>query len=322
MGRLMALAAERLTRNSQPGARILDWQGDITSKGQSVPLRFAGALHGMILSGQAPDLAACYPPNDVSDDRLWSEIERLMATLPAPFNAWLDSPPQTNEVRRAAVLIAAGHWLTARYGLPLKLSEIGASAGLNLMWDRFALDLPGTVLGPDHPALRLNPDWTGDLPPAAQPQVVARRGVDLNPLDPADPARISAYIWPDQPERLARTRAAIAVAEAPVDRADAIEWLPARLAEPHDGQLHLLFHTIAWQYLPEQARDKGEAIIAQAGARATESAPLARFAMEADSTDRGAGLTLTTWPGGQTIPMGRVDFHGRWVDWRAPCAML
>lgn len=148
--------------------------------------------------------------------------------------------------------------------------------------------------------------------------------MDLNPLTPAtDPTRVAAYIWPDQPDRLARTRAAIAVATAPVDRADAIDWLPARLAEPHPGQLHLVFHTIAWQYLPEAAKQKGEAILARAGARATEDAPLARFQMEPDDSKApGAALTLTTWPGGQTTPMGRVDFHGRWVDWQPAAAIL
>ena len=107
------------------------------------------------------------------------------------------------------------------------------------------------------------------------------------------------------------------MARAPVDRGDALDWLPGRLAAARRGRLHLVFHTIAWQYLPAEARARGEAILSRAGARATPEAPLARFAMEADG-GRGAALRLTLWPGGETLDMGRADFHGRWVEWRPP----
>lgn len=183
--RLMTLAAERLTNGTPAGRRILAWPGDTSAAGQSVPLRLAGALHAMVLSGTAPGLAACYPPHEVPDDALWNAVEATLADQPDTIDHWLDSPPQTNEVRRSAVLIAAGHWLAARYNLPLKLTEVGASAGLNLMWDQFALALPdGTARGPATPALTLAPKWRGALPPDAPPRVLGRRGVDLNPLTP------------------------------------------------------------------------------------------------------------------------------------------
>jgi hypothetical protein len=95
------------------------------------------------------------------------------------LDRWLDSPPQTNEVRRSAILIATGHWLTARYGLPLTLtlSELGASAGLNLIWDRYALQAGTVRLGPDDAAITLRPEWRGAMPPQALPTLSARRGV-------------------------------------------------------------------------------------------------------------------------------------------------
>ena len=147
-----------------------------------------------------------------------------------------------------------------------------------------------------------------------------RAGCDLAPLDPREPAdllRLRSYLWPDQPHRRALTDAAAAVASTRVERADAVDWLRRRLTEPRPGRLHLIFHTVAWQYLPPRARAEGDALIDAAGGRATREAPLARLGMEADGGGPDAALTLTTWPGGATEALGRVDFHGRRVAWAA-----
>jgi hypothetical protein len=235
--------------------------------------------------------------------------------------AWLERPPQTNEVRRSAALIAVAGWIGARFGQPLRLSELGASAGLNLMFDRFALEAAGVRLGREAPALVLAPDWHGAPPPGGPlPPVVERRGVDLVPIDPATAEgrlRLLAYLWPDQPERRRLTDDAIGAAAAPVDRGDAIDWLAARLS-PTPGVLHLVVHTVAWQYFPPGAQARGKALLARAGAAATKAAPLARPGMEADGAGPGAGLFLDLWPEGGRIALGRADFHGRWLDWRAP----
>jgi hypothetical protein len=319
--RLLGLIADRLQPGTALADRLLGWPGDISPRGASVPLRLAGALHGLVLDGAAPDLAAAYPPHDVGDDTLWLAVNAALHSHAARIDDWLNRPPQTNEVGRSAVLIALGHWLTARYGLPLILSELGASAGLNLMWDRYALDLPGARLGPDDAVLRLAPDWTGTTPVRATPAVADRRGTDLTPLDPADAKdrlRLSAYIWPDQTDRLTRTTAALAAARAPVDRADAANWLASRLCKPAMGHLHLICHTIAWQYFPPATQSRARAQIESAAAHATPTSPLAWFAMEADSNSPGAALTLRLWPGDLTLNMGRADFHGRWIDWQPP----
>ncbi len=225
--------------------------------------------------------------------------------------------PQTNEVRRSAALIAAGHLLAQRFGLPLALSELGASGGLNLMWDHFALCANGHVFGPEDATVQLVPEWTGPLPPADKPRVVERRGVDLNPINTHDPTgqlRPMAYLWPDQAERLTLTRAAIALQDAPVDCADAIDWLASRLP-PRPGQCHLIYHTIAWQYFPTEAQTRGRALIEAAGVRATADTPLAWLSMENDNADVGAAVTLRCWPGGDVETLGRADFHGRWMHW-------
>jgi len=320
--RVLQLCSERLRPGTPIADRLLNWPGDIGPGGASVPLRLTGALHGLVLSGAAPGLAAAYPPNAPPTDAvLWAAIEAALHSHTDALDAWLDRPPQTNEVGRSAVLIALGHWLAARHSLPLVLSELGASAGLNLMWDSYALALPGGQLGPPDPVLMLRPDWSGQRPEAALPRVADRRGTDLTPLNPAEPQdrlRLSAYIWPDQADRLNRTRAALAAATAAVDRADAADWLAQRLADPRENHLHLIYHTIAWQYFPAATQTRAQALIANAGARASDAAPLAWFGMEADGTSPGAALTLRLWPGDLTFAMGRADFHGRWVDWQPP----
>ncbi len=315
MERLCILLADRLNPGTPLTDRLFDWPGDLGPRADSVPLRLAGALHALRLQDLA-GLVAVYPPHTSDDATLWAAIDHALTQEAAFIDAFINSPPQTNEVRRAATLIAVSHWLTDSYGLPMRVSELGASAGLNLMFDRFALDLGVTQRGRQNPVLTLKPDWTGPPPPATPPRITERRGVDLNPLACDDP-RLLAYLWPDQPDRLRLTRAAIAAATAPVDRGDAIDWLEPRL--PHQlGQLHLIYSTIAWQYFPQATQDRGRALIQAAGATATADTPLAWFGMEADAAPRGAALTLRLWPGDQRLHMGRADFHGRWLDWTPP----
>lgn len=317
MKQLMRLCVERLTRDAGAVAMALHgWPGDISSRGASLPLRLAGGLHALVLGGDAA-LGSVYPPREASDAALWQAVADALRRSEAFLLAWIRSPPQTNEIRRAAILRAAGQWLAARHALPLELCELGASAGLNLHWDRYALALPGATFGPADPILTLGPDWSGALPPAGEPVIAARRGVDLNPLSPAtDALRLRAYLWPDQPERMARTDAALALPPAPVDRADAADWLDA-LPPQATGTARLICHTVAWQYFPPDTRARAAARIAALGAGATADAPLAHFAMEADG-GRGAALTLKLWPGELTLDAGRADFHGRWMKWRLP----
>lgn len=316
MGQLMRLLGTRDWPEGPIADRVFAWEGDVSPRGQSVPLRLAGALHALHLQGHDV-LGAVYPPSEVSDDALWDAISATLVSEAAHINTWLNSAPQTNEVRRSATLIAVGHVLAERYGLPLRTSELGASGGLNLHWDAYAMQVRDACFGASDPALTLKPEWTGPLPPTTAPTVAARAGVDLNPLDPANSdhaLRLQAYLWPDQPERLALTRAAIAAAKTPVTQGDAIDWLAGQLAR-QAGQTHLIYSTVAWQYFPHDQQTKGAAMIAAAGAAATKDAPLAWFGMENDGGARGAALTLRLWPGDHMIDLGRADFHGRWVDW-------
>jgi len=318
---LLNMVADRLAPGTAVADRLLGWPSARVGP-DAVGLRLAGALHYLVLSGAAPMLGRLYarPPGD--EPQAWRIVEAALRQHEGAILAFLDAPPQTNELRRAAVFIAAGHWLSARFDLPLVISELGASAGLNLMWDHYALRVGGQSFGPDDPALTLAPDWTGPLPPVARPVIRARAGVDLNPLDPvADRLRLRAYIWADQVERHARTEAAldlVASARPEIVRGCAIDWLERRLARPVPRAIHLVCHSIVWQYLPIEKQARGAALLAQAGARVRADEPLAHLAMEDDGTRPGAALRLHLWPADEVVDLGRADFHGRWIDWLAP----
>ncbi|WP_349368212.1 DUF2332 family protein [Salinarimonas sp.] len=321
---LCALLAARLAPTESAFARrIAGWPTDRAGD-DALALRACGALHALARSGDAPGLRAAYPPVEADVETLWAAIEAALADHDARLTDWLSSPPQTNEPKRSGALLGALAILSTETGLPIDLLEIGASAGLNLSLDRFAYAL-GVAERPGAPdvAVTIRCDWRGAPPDPQTPLVVAHRaGCDRNPLDPGraeDRARLLAYVWADQQDRLATTAAALeAAAIAPwrVEKADAADWVEAALARrPVAGRVTVLAHTIVWQYLPDATKARIEAALAAAGARATPEVPLARVSMEADDRTGSAALTLTTWPGGGTRALGRADFHGRWVEW-------
>ena len=318
MSRLMMLLAEHWPEDPALARLFAQSQGEFGGSGAVLPLRLASGLHALALNGQDAELVAVYPPNEANDAALLAAVLGALRRHDAFLCRRIEHAPQTNEVRRSAVLIATAHWLDARFRLPMRVSELGASAGLNLMFDKIGLDVDGQRWGPERATIRLSPAWRGELPPHAAPRITERRGVDLNPLivaEPEDALRLVSYIWPDQPDRIARTRAAMALQDAKVDRGDAIDWLAQRLAAPQPGYLHLIYHTIAWQYFPADRQFRGREMIEAAGSAATDETPLGWLGMEADGRTDGAALRLSLWPGDIHLELGRADFHGQWVDW-------
>lgn len=326
-GRLCRLIGERLADQGEIGRRVLAWPGVPAHQGDALPLRLMGGLHALARSRRDAALSCLYPPNATTgDDAVWTGVERVLRDQAGFLSPWLDGPPQTNEVGRSAALMAGLLVLAERFGLPFALYELGASAGLNTILDRYAYRLGRTEAGTAGSPVRLAPVWTGASPPSAPVQIARRAGVDRHPLDVRDPTtreRLSAYVWADQRERLARLEAALdlaAVDPAPIQKADAADWLEQALTRaPERDVCRVVMHPIAYQYFSPKAQARIRTHMAAVGAQATQEAPLAWLSFEAasDSVDRRPALNLTIWPGGQTQRLAVCQPHGAEIDWKA-----
>jgi len=320
---LCATVGREFDRSSALGRRILDWSGPPDALGDAVALRLAGGLHVLVRRGHAPELQALYPPNALpTGEVLWRVVRSIMVEHEEMLLAWLDHAPQTNEVGRSAILMAGLLAVAADSGLPVALHELGSSGGLNLMLDCYGYRFGGLEYGPENPGLVLAPEWRGPLPPIAGVTVASRRGVDLNPLDVTDPTdreRMIAYLWPDQPERVARAEAAIetAASDPPrIDRADAAQWVEDMITpDAPAGTARVVMHSIALQYFPEDSRQRIADRMAEAGAAATSDAPLHWLRFEIDPEhDNRPTLRLTSWPGGERF-LAKADPHCHWIEW-------
>lgn len=299
-----------------------NWPGNAWA--DAVPLRVAGALHALALSGADTELAALYPPaRDTFDsERGPAAVARALAAHRALVAEYLASAPQTNEIGRSAVLLGGFTAIARATALPLATLEIGASAGLNQHWYRYRYELGVACWGDAASPVLIASDWQGRPPPLpARIDVASHAACDLSPVDLSAPGaalRLLSYVWPDQHERLARLRAAIALAHSlgmDVEAADALDWARRELSVTRPGRATVLYHSVMWQYLPEPTRAALRQAIAEAGARATGEAPLAWLAFEVAGADAECELALTLWPGGARRVLATAHPHGRWVRW-------
>jgi len=319
---LCSTLAERLDESTEIGSRVLSWPGDPTGQGDALPLRLCGALHGLARSNQEPELTAVYPgaARQATADDLWLAVRGTLARNPAHFETYLATAPQTNEVGRSAVLMCGFLEIARRVGLPMQLFEIGASAGLNLIADRYRYRFGAAEWGEPHAALLLEPQWQGSAPPVeADLRVVERRGCDVAPLDISvrhERARLVSYVWPDQAERLSRLATAIetALRNPPLlERMEAASWVEDRIPETPEqpGRVRVLFHSVVWRYLPLETQQRIEAHMERCGARAEAHSPLAWLRFELIDTAPGAVLTLKLWPTGEDVVLAHAQPHGR-----------
>lgn len=298
-----------------PGAPLAD----------ALPLRVAGGLHALHLKGAEPALAAIYQDRQGVDDA--AIVAAAIQAHEAELLPWLDGPPQTNEAGRSANFIAAMLWLADK-GLPPRFEclEIGSSAGINLMLDRYHYDLAGVHVGPDPGAIRFAPEWQGDPPPDRKFEIASTKGCDVAPVDLTDPdqaLRLKAYIWPEHTVRFERLEAAIA--EAARCRPDlvamnAADFVETELARPQAaGTTRLLMHSIVWQYVPEDQQARVTAAMEAAGRCATPERPLAWVSLEANRVLHIHEMTVRFWPGGDAAEVvTRAHPHGAWIAWGAP----
>lgn len=307
-------------RGGAPASLLPGWAGDPIA--DAVALRVAGALHALALSKRDAALAAVYAELDAA--RLPDAVPAALARHPGVVAEYLASAPQTNEIGRSAALLGGFATIARETGLPLATLEIGASAGLNLMWHRYRYELGPIAWGDATSPVQIRAEWQG-APPELPPRiaVASQSACDLAPVDlrrDGAALRLLSYVWADQGERLARLRAATTLAQASglhVEASDALPWVQRALARPRPGVATLLYHSVMWHYMPAPTRDALRDAIETAGARATMQAPLAWLAFESPTADVQMQLQLTLWPGGERRVLADAHPHGRWVRWRA-----
>jgi hypothetical protein len=292
---------------------------------QVYQLRVLGGLHRIVLEGRAPELAAHYPTSggDGDADAVWPAFLALVAVRPPEVLDALTHPVQTNEVGRSSALVGGFLTLARDTSLPLRVLEVGSSAGLNLRFDHYRYEQDGAGFGPADSPVRFVDRWRLGTPPFDAPLVVAERaGCDRDPIDPTtEEGRLAllSYVWPDQGERFHLLEGALDVARrvpAPIARADLVDWLGEQLATPRPGVLTVVFHSIVWQYLPDEKRDAVRRVLDEAGARASEDAPLAWLRLEPRPPSLGTPeVRLTQWPGGAERRLATATFHAGPVHW-------
>lgn len=315
----------RLAQNYASGGVVAEMLGATTATPlhDATPLRLAGAMHRVVLEGLDATLAQHYP--SVGGTVGESFARDFLDAIPRHKDAvddGLKRQVQTNEVGRSVVPLALVHWLGLRGVAEVTWYEIGASAGLNLLFDRFGADTGSGVMGDKQSVVRFSPEWF-DIPPpvcASPARVVARRGVDISPINihnTSDASRLRCFVWPDQIERLERMDSAIAIARDSahtVDKSSADSWLAELFNTPRAGAT-VVFHSIVWQYLGREVHDGVRGALTRAGRSATQEQPLvwARMEPAGDVAD----VRVTVWDGASTkeIMLATIGYHGQHMRW-------
>ena len=241
---------------------------------------------------------------------------RVVAAHRAAVAVDMRADVQTNEVGRSAPLSAAMNYLTATAGLPLRLLEVGASAGLNLWMDRYFVQAGAAGWGPPDSPVRLAGHFTSGQPPATAMTVVDRRGCDLNPLHlPRSREVLESFIWPEHVGRLRLLRAALSVAApVPLERCGAGAWIGQQLATLPGGVTTVVFHSIVWPYLSGDERTAFDHAVRAAGARADSDHRLGWVSLEPDGS--GVCLTCERWPENERLVLATSSPHGTNVVWQ------
>jgi len=268
------------------------------------PLRLLGGLHYLVLANEA-----------TWDDPL-SEHRGFLRDFVA------EQAVQTNEVQRSWVLLPLLLRVAERTGAEtFDLVELGPSAGLNLVWDRYRYHYEAGDWGPESAALRLEGEERRPVPGGPlelSPRVRGRVGIDRSPIDVTSEEGallLRCFVWAGQDERLERLDRAIeAVRGDPPELVcgNFVELLPEVLtAQPVDG-LTVVFQTATWGYLDGDGRKRLRAVLDEAG----RSLPLAFISTGEPRVEEHCwGLRLVYWPGATREFAGHADFHGSWLQW-------
>lgn len=319
---------ERLCRQIAADPELLALASEVPTDRATANV-FLAAVHRTLFEHPDHPLGAYYPT--VSDDlrRPDSDIGAALVSFCAQHADELrpllrTRRTQTNSVRRSAALYPAVAHVAQQVSAPLALVELGPSAGLNLLLDRYEYDYDGSVTGNCGSSVTVESELRGErVPPLPDdpPVIHSRVGIDRNPMDVTDPddaAWLRALVWPDQPARHRALDAAIEVAREDPPRiveGDLLEDLPAVLDEIPSDVPVCVFDTLVLYQVPTEVRERlTDTIEAYARER-----PLHWLAGEDEFGDHdGIRLEWTREDEGgvETTLLGAFEQHGRWVEWR------
>ena len=301
--------------------------------GQQPPNLVLAAVHFLLLGGVTHELASFYPSVVGARARNPEDVGPVFRSFCLQYREQITALiihrlVQTNVVKRAAALRLGLAVVARRHAGPVTLIEIGCSAGVHLYFDRYRYDLAGHTWGDSDAAVRIACDWRGPAPPPdldRLPHIVERVGVDLHPVDPADPVErrwLRALVWPEnshQAELLDRALTTVAEKPPRIIAGDAVEVLPVLAQELPSGVALVVFHAATRAHVPESRRPAFDAAIEGLG----RDRPLFWLSLEGslyadDRVPRRFGthvLGLRTIIGGQctTEHLALVDGHAEWM---------
>jgi hypothetical protein len=267
------------------------------------PLRLLGGLHYLVLGGEADW--------DNPLERHREFLTEFVATQGV----------QTNEVQRSWVLLPLLLRVAQRTGAAeFDLVELGPSAGLNLVWDRYRYRYEAGEWGPEDGLLRFDGEERRPVPRdllELKPAVRARIGIDRAPIDVRSEAGarlLRSFVWAGQDERLRRLDQAIeAVRADPPElvRGDYVEELPAVLAGLRAGGLTVVFQTASFGYIGDEGRARVRSVLEEAG----QDRELAFISTGKPRDGDDWGLRIVYWPDGEREFAGHADYHGDWLQW-------
>jgi hypothetical protein len=211
--------------------------------------------------------------------------------------------------------VAGTHGIEAAH-----LREVGSSCGLNLLVEKFFFDTGSSNAGNPSSSVRLERDsWDEPVVDISRfPSIVSRGGCDIAPLDarnPEDRLTLLSFVWPDQDQRFARLRNALAIAADDPDyrrpvAADAAAWIDAELHDIPVDEPVVIFHSIVWQYFSQDTKDNFRSALRRHAER--RSAPLSWLRMEPAGPV--ADLQITSWTNGRLIEedhrLALSSYHG------------
>lgn len=301
-----------------------------TGPGQPPPNMLFAAVHFLLLHDKAVHPLAAFYASMTSEpeppDEAFPAFQDFChARAPDIVGLLCHRVVNTNEVRRTACLLPAFATVALESPTPLHLVEVGASAGLNLLWDCYAYDYGAAGrLGPENAQLRLSCDVRGDHRPpipSLLPEIGRRLGIDTVPQDPADPedaAWLRALVWPEQRARAERLSAALRLAarvRPKVIRGDGTTALPnAAASMPADGTL-CVFHSFTLNQFSAEACGRFlETLRTLARAR-----PLFQIGLEWGEVPV-PELVVSRHDATGTLGkrLALCDAHGAWIEWLHP----